>query len=126
MLLLTLLSPNAASSAPGPLQVVDTGPNSALLFWESPSHPNGVIVSYHIRYQCRLLDEMMSYEANTSSSNTSFLLAGLVPSTPYTASVAAINGAGIGLFSEEREFITAQPSEMVQWCSISSKLTQSD
>ena len=86
---------------------------SALLLWESPSHPNGFITSYHIKYQCSLTDEEATYRVNTSSSETSFLLSGLVPLTLYTASVAAINGAGVGVFSEEREFTTVVPSESV-------------
>ena len=104
---------NAESSAPESLQV-DTGQHSALLRWESPSHPNGVIVSYHIKYQRGLVDEALSYETNTSSINASYLLADLLPSTNYTVSVAAINGAGIGQFSEEHEFMTTAPSEAVK------------
>lgn len=115
VLFTSLLSPNAASSAPESLQVADTGPHSTLLHWGSPSHPNGVIVSYHIRYQCGPPEEVMSYETNTSSSNTSFLLTGLTPNTLYTVSAAAINGAGFGLFSEEQAFTTSVPSEIVMW-----------
>lgn len=112
-LLLSLFHPNAASSAPGPLQVTDVGAHSALLLWESPSHPNGFITSYHIKYQCSLPDELITYKANTSSSETSFLLSGLVPLTSYTTSVAAVNGAGVGMFSQESAFTTAVPSESV-------------
>ena len=109
---------NAESSAPVSLQVVDTGPHSALLRWETPSHPNGVIVSYHIRYQRGLADEALSYETNTSSIDASYLLADLLPTTAYTVTVAAINGAGIGLFSEEQGFMTTALSELVQQHSI--------
>ena len=84
--------PHAASSQP--LNLTSTAATDATisLQWSPPDMPNGIITNYKITYNAMTI--------NTTDDSTTFTLMGLDPFTNHTISVAALNGAGVGLESD--------------------------
>ncbi|XP_062838740.1 phosphatidylinositol phosphatase PTPRQ isoform X3 [Anolis carolinensis] len=85
------------------------GSAGILLSWNAPSHPNGRIISYTVKYK-----EVCPWRQNTYTQVTTkpdsleVLLTNLNPGTTYEIQVAAQNIAGIGVFSDPFLFQTAE------------------
>nr|XP_060635514.1 phosphatidylinositol phosphatase PTPRQ [Anolis sagrei ordinatus] len=85
------------------------GSAGILLSWNAPSHPNGRIISYIVKYK-----EVCPWRQNTYTQVTTkpdsleVLLTNLNPGTTYEIQVAAQNIAGIGVFSDPFLFQTAE------------------
>ena len=60
-------------------------------------HHNGNITGYSIRYH-KQNREQEEHQKNVSEENTTVLINELQPSTVYVIEVAALNGAGAGIY----------------------------
>ena len=83
-----ILPPLSVSSQPLNLISVEDTVSTISLQWDSTSSPNGIITHYVVTYN--------GVTVNTTNASTMFKLTELEPSTTYTISVAASNGAGVG------------------------------
>ncbi|XP_029429714.1 neurofascin isoform X10 [Rhinatrema bivittatum] len=94
--------PEGVPSAPRYLRVRQPNPQSIILEWGHPEHPNGVLTGYSLRYQTfngsrtgRLLQE------NFSPNQTSFTLARTDPMSRYRFFLNAQTQVGAGEITRE-------------------------
>ncbi|XP_066489466.1 phosphatidylinositol phosphatase PTPRQ [Tiliqua scincoides] len=85
------------------------GSAGILLSWNTPPHPNGRIISYIVKYKevCPWIQNTYT-QVTTKPDSLEVLLTNLNPGTTYEIQVAAINSAGIGIFSDPFLFQTAE------------------
>ena len=95
------------SSAPTGVQVVQVKGRVAVLSWKPIPccHQNGEILQYYIEYETSV-PESVVYQDNTVGEVRQIILHNLLPNTKYEVKVAAVNSAGIGIFSPPVELIT--------------------
>lgn len=84
----TILLLAVPADAPQNLQVQTTASDSIKLKWESPSNPNGVIITYSITWS--------PDNGTVDTPLTTYTLNGLLPCTTYTISVRAATSKGYG------------------------------
>ena len=90
----------APSGSPGPVNVSGATSSSITVQWEMVDciESNGNVTGYSVRVEA--VGRGYRDTVNVSGSNTtSVRLTGLSPSTAYTIEVAAVNGAGVGVYS---------------------------
>ncbi|XP_078233068.1 phosphatidylinositol phosphatase PTPRQ isoform X1 [Pogona vitticeps] len=85
------------------------GSAGILLSWNTPPHPNGRILSYIVKYKevCPWMQNTYT-QVTTKPDSLEVLLTNLNPGTTYEIQVAAVNSAGIGIFSDPFLFQTAE------------------
>uniref|UniRef100_A0A8D0GQE2 Phosphatidylinositol phosphatase PTPRQ n=1 Tax=Sphenodon punctatus TaxID=8508 RepID=A0A8D0GQE2_SPHPU len=85
------------------------GSAGILLSWNTPPHPNGRIISYIVKYKevCPWVQTTYT-QVTTKPDSLEVLLTNLNPGTTYEIKVAAVNSAGIGVFSDPFLFQTAE------------------
>ena len=96
--------PHAAPSvAPTSLSVFGTTQSTITVQWEPVGcrHTNGDITGYSVRYG----EKGSGREERKMVSGTSFTFSGFTSSTEYSVSVAAVNGVGVGPYTD---IITAE------------------
>ena len=84
---------NAFCSAPedlDPVNVLSVTPYSALLVWDPPASPNGIILGYTIIVLNVNNEELLTVQANNTEANVT----GLHPFTTYLFRVQACNSFG--------------------------------
>ena len=89
----------APSGAPASLTLGPVTANSVTLQWGAVPclHRNGEITSYTVI--ARNSDGIAERIANINAAARQAVISGLTPSTQYTLSLAAVNGAGVGPFT---------------------------
>ena len=88
------------SGSPGPVNVSGVTSSSVTVQWGEVDciQSNGNVTGYSVRVEA--VGSGYRDTVNVSGSNTtSVRLTGLSPSTAYTIEVAAVNGAGVGAYS---------------------------
>ena len=98
----------APSAAPSPVAVLHSLSTTITVQWGSVPciHQNGVITGYSVQYMAQGNTQMLNVTVTKATIDN------LNPSTNYSIRVAAINSAGIGVYSEP----TYQLTEGL-WCS---------
>ncbi|XP_055082794.1 roundabout homolog 1 isoform X2 [Periophthalmus magnuspinnatus] len=83
--------------------------NSVSLNWEAPPHDthNGIIQGYQI--WCVDSDQQQYQNWTVDSSREQLLISGLRAGARYWVSIAAVNGAGVGMLSEPQGFVINPP-----------------
>ena len=99
------------SSPPRDVMVESHNPASLNVSWLPPPEVdhNGLITGYMINYTSNGTDDMMSVSV---TSGTTHILVGLLGSTQYFITVAALNANGSGTFSNLTEGISGEPGEL--------------
>ena len=89
----------APSGAPASLTLGPVTANSVTLQWGAVPclHRNGEITGYTVI--ARNSDGIAERSANINAAARQAVISGLTPSTQYTLSLAAVNGAGVGPFT---------------------------
>ena len=82
--------PAVPSGPPRSISVTNITNTSAILKWEEPAIPNGVVTMYQVTVITSLK------ENTTSTSGTVSDLQGLPPHTQVTVTVAAVTSEGVG------------------------------
>lgn len=93
--------------APEVLPLIVLNTTAVELVWKAincTQRINGAINSYLIRYNTH--ENMMS-NFTVTANTTSTVIAGLMKFQLYYISIAAVNGAGIGIWSEEHTVYTS-------------------
>ena len=100
--------PPAPSAAPNSVSVFEVTSSSITVQWGAVPciHRNGDITSYSVQYGV-VGSESTQTMFVSGASTTEASITGLGESTTYTIEVAAVNDAGIGVYSEPL-IITAQ------------------
>ena len=100
--------PPAPSAAPGYVSVSKLNSSNITFYWGTVPciHRNGDITGYSVQYGV-VGSESIQTMPVSGASTTEASITGLVESTTYTIEVAAVNDAGIGVYSEPL-MITAQ------------------
>ena len=105
----------APTAPPGPVSVLGFTSTSITIQWGLLSciNQNGNITGYSVRYGTvgSELREIVTVEGSTITSHP---LTGLNSSTTYSVEVAAVNGAGIGVYSGPINQTTL--GELVSFC----------
>ncbi|XP_032152468.1 phosphatidylinositol phosphatase PTPRQ isoform X2 [Sapajus apella] len=85
------------------------GSAGILLSWNTPTNPNGRIISYIVKYKevCPWMQTVYT-QVRAKPDSLEVLLTNLNPGTTYEIKVAAENSAGIGVFSDPFLFQTAE------------------
>ena len=86
------------SSPPQNVVVTSVNPASLMVSWEAPMeiNHNGMITGYTIQYTRTDMNNMMSMNVNSGTTDT---ISGLVAFVNYSVTVAAMNVIGTGSFS---------------------------
>ena len=99
------------SSPPQSIIVTSTDPASLRVSWQPPMENHNVpITGYVIQYIKDGAEDMI--EDIKSISGTTHTISGLVASTKYSVTIAAINGDRTGPFSEPVVEISGEDSEL--------------
>ena len=105
-----MIFPPAPSAAPTSVSVSEVTSSSITVQWGAVDciHRNGDITGYSVRYgvQGSVSTQTVSVSGGGA---TMRLISGLMPSTTYSIEVAAVNNAGIGVYSPVIMKETAQP-----------------
>uniref|UniRef100_A0A5S6Q0T3 Protein-tyrosine-phosphatase n=1 Tax=Trichuris muris TaxID=70415 RepID=A0A5S6Q0T3_TRIMR len=92
------------------LRVEETFFDSAIIVWESPAHPNGVLLNYTVTY-CSLNRTGLNRTIDLPPDITSYKVTGLKPLSHYKVSVLAKTAVGSGPASSV-DVVTTVPPEM--------------
>ncbi|MGH9909884.1 MAG: fibronectin type III domain-containing protein, partial [Nitrososphaerales archaeon] len=77
-----------------------------ILIWDEPASNGSPITGYHVEIQYPGSVGFATLAANTDSTDTNYLVTGLSASTTYSFKVSAINSAGEGPSSNEKQGTT--------------------
>ena len=108
----------AVPSPPANLTIVETTPTSLSIEWGPPLQPNGIILSYLLRYigieTLNLVPPSFYNESviQLNTSSTSAELMDLVPYSLYNITVQAVTRVGIG----DPAVITVRTNETCEYC----------
>ena len=96
----------APSAAPNSVSTFDITSSSITVHWEPVDciHQNGDITGYSVRY--RSLRIGSTHTKNITNVTAETIITGLYPTTTYSLEVAAVNSAGIGVYSSTIYAIT--------------------
>ena len=97
---LPLQSSPAPSLPPTSFQVNDSASSSVTVEWGAVncSHRNGDITAYSVRYGVQGNGSIHTVNVS-GDTTTNATISGLTPSTKYVIDIAAMNSAGIGVYS---------------------------
>ena len=103
--------PTAPSAPPPDVAVTDVNSSNITVQWGSVPciHQNGAIIGYSVQYGVIGSGDTQTVTVYGATVNEA-TITGLNPSTAYSIQVAAINGAGTGLYSDP-EMAETLPSE---------------
>ena len=89
----------APSSAPNSVSASDITSSNITVHWGPADciHQNGDIIGYSVQY--RSLRSRSTETKNVTGVTTETIITGLYPTTTYSLEVAAVNSAGIGVYS---------------------------
>ena len=95
----TCIFPPAPSAAPTSVDVSSTS-SSITVQWGAVNciHRNGDITGYSVRYEVQGSGSTQTVSVSGGGA-TQTTISGLMPSTNYSIEVAAVNNAGIGVYS---------------------------
>ena len=91
--LIVILEPGVVSD----LRLNGVGIDLINVTWNIPTSPNGIIIMYNIRY--RDSNSNGSYNMSNTT-NTQYIIGGLLPYTNYTIGVRAYTSVGPGEWSD--------------------------
>ena len=102
------LTPIVPSAAPTDVAVSFNSSTSITVQWGSVPciHQNGEITGYSVQYVALVRSETGFVVASGDSSGGTTTISGLTRQTMYTVQVAAVNSAGIGVYSTPLPFET--------------------
>ena len=103
----------APSAAPTSVRISAVTSSSITVQWGAVDciHHNGDITGYSVQYGVQGSGSMETINCVLGNNMTEATLSGLTPSTVYSIQVAAVNGAGVGAYSNfvEQETMASVP-----------------
>ena len=101
------------SSPPQNVMVTSVNPASLNVSWQPPPmiDHNGMITGYTIQYTRTDMNNMMS--VNVNSGTTQYTISGLVASTEYSVTIAVVNVNGTGPFSAAMNAMSGEPGKLL-------------